>query len=113
MLIVRVIHFWIIFFGISDESWLFFNKSMVNNFLPNLVTAIFGSLLLFSSLYFNKENLNNVYYSLLASAIVFANPIIWRWSEIAMSDIFALFFIFYAIVFFIDFTEKDKINIYG
>ena len=100
--------FWIILLALAMKIGHFLTNQWSIVFLPNLVSAIFGSLLLFPVYTLTKKILNNVYYSLLASAIVFANPIIWRWSEIAMSDIFALFFIFYAIVFFIDFTEKDK-----
>jgi len=77
-------------------------------FLPNLTAAVFGSLLLFPIYNLSKKILKNHYYALLTTATVLINPIIWRWSEIAMSDIFALFFILYAIVFFIDFVEKDK-----
>jgi len=99
---------WVVLLALVMKIGHFFTNQWSIVFLPNLITAIFGSLLLFPVYALTKKILNNVYYSLLATAVVFANPIIWRWSEIAMSDVFALFFIFYAIVFFIDFVEKDK-----
>jgi len=100
--------FWIIFLALAIKIGHFFTSQWSVIFLPNLIVVIFGSLLLFPIYALSKKILNNVYYSLLVSIAVFANPIIWRWSEIAMSDIFALFFILYAIVFFINFAEKDN-----
>jgi len=100
--------FWIIFLALVMKIGHFFTDKWSIVFLPNLITAIFGSLLLFPVYTLSKKLLGNIYYSLLTTAVVFVNPIIWRWSEVAMSDIFALFFILYAIVFFIDFVEKDK-----
>ncbi|MBU4339257.1 glycosyltransferase family 39 protein [Patescibacteria group bacterium] len=100
--------FWIIFLALVIKIGHFFTNQWSVVFLPNLITAIFGSLLLFPVYALTKKILGNIYYSLLTTAVIFVNPIIWRWSEIAMSDIFALFFIFYSIVFFIDFIEKDK-----
>ncbi len=100
--------FWIILLALIIKIGHLFTGQWSIIFLPNLTAAIFGSLLLFPIYALLKKILNNSYYSLLASAIVFVNPIIWRWSEIAMSDVFALFFILYSIVFFLDFTDKDK-----
>ena len=100
--------FWIILLALVMKIGHFFTDKWSIIFLPNLTAAVFGSLLLFPIYNLSKKVLNNTYCSLLTTITVLINPIIWRWSEIAMSDIFALFFILYAIVFFIDFTEKDK-----
>ena len=100
--------FWIIILALAMKIGHFFTGQWLIIFLPNLIIAILGSLLLFPIYTLSKKILNNTYYSLLIAVAVLINPIIWRWSEIAMSDIFALFFIFYAIVFFIDFIEKDS-----
>ena len=99
---------WIIFLALVIKIGQFFTGQWSIIFLPNLTAAIFGSLLLFPIYNLAKKILNNSYYALLTALAVLVNPIIWRWSEIAMSDIFALFFILYAMVFFIDFTEKDR-----
>jgi len=66
-------------------------------FLPNLTIAIFGSLLVFPVYSLSKKILDNSNYAFLTTAAVLLNPIIWRWSEIAMSDIFALFFILFGV----------------
>ncbi|MFH1552007.1 MAG: phospholipid carrier-dependent glycosyltransferase, partial [bacterium] len=100
--------FWIILMALVMKIGHFFTDKWSVVFLPNLTAAFFGSLLLFPIYNLSKKILKNHYYALLTVATVLINPIIWRWSEIAMSDIFALFFILYAIVFFIDFIEKDK-----
>ncbi len=100
--------FWIVLLALVIKIGHFFTGQWSAIFLPNLTVAIFGSLLLFPIYNLSKKILDNSYYSLLTAAAVLVNPIIWRWSEVAMSDIFALFFILYAIVFFIDFAEKDK-----
>jgi len=100
--------FWIIILALAMKIGHFFTGEWSVIFLPNLTIAIFGSLLLFPIYTLSKKILNNTYYSLSIAVAVLINPIIWRWSEIAMSDIFALFFILYAIVFFIDFIEKDS-----
>ena len=100
--------FWIILLALVMKIGHFLTDKWSIVFLPNLTAAVFGSLLLFPIYNLSKKILKNHYYALLTTATVLINPIIWRWSEIAMSDIFALFFILYAIVFFIDFVEKDK-----
>ena len=100
--------FWIIILALAMKIGHFFTGQWLIIFLPNLIIAILGSLLLFPIYTLSKKILNNTYYSLSIAVAVLINPIIWRWSEIAMSDIFALFFIFYAIVFFINFTEKNN-----
>ncbi|MFC1700728.1 hypothetical protein ACFLZ0_01145 [Patescibacteria group bacterium] len=100
--------FWIILLSLIIKVGHFFTGKWSIIFLPNLIIAIFGSLLLFPIYALSKKVLNNSYYSLLISITILINPIIWRWSEIAMSDIFALFFILCAIVFFIDFVEENK-----
>jgi len=99
---------WIIFLAFVMKIGHFFTGQWSVVFLPNLTAAIFGSLLLLPIYNLSKKILNNPHYALLTALTVLVNPIIWRWSEIAVSDIFALFFVLYAMVFFIDFTEKDK-----
>ncbi|MBU2472660.1 glycosyltransferase family 39 protein [Patescibacteria group bacterium] len=100
--------FWIILLALVMKIGHFFTDKWSVVFLPNLTAAFFGSLLLFPIYNLSKKILNNFYYALLTTVTVLISPIIWRWSEIAMSDVFALFFILYAIVFFMDFVEKDK-----
>jgi hypothetical protein len=100
--------FWVILLALIIKIGHLFTGHWSIIFLPNLISAIFGSLLLFPIYSLLKKILNNSYYSLLTAVAIFINPIIWRWSEVAMSDIFALFFILYVIVFFIDFTEKNS-----
>ncbi|MBU2472672.1 glycosyltransferase family 39 protein [Patescibacteria group bacterium] len=100
--------FWIILMALVIKIGHFFTDKWSVVFLPNLTAAFFGSLLLFPIYNLSKKILNNHYAALLTAITVLINPIIWRWSEIAMSDIFALFFILYAIVFFMDFVEKDE-----
>lgn len=80
--------------------------------LPNLVSAFFGSLLVFPiyrlSKYAFLTQKHASYYSLITTFVILFNPVIWRWSTVAMGDVFAMFFALFGIVFFLDFLEKEK-----
>ena len=97
--------FWTIFLSIVIKIGHFFTGKWSIVFLPNLISAIFGSLLVFPIYRLSKKVLNSSFYSFLLTSIILINPVIWRWSEIAMNDIFTLFFVIYSIVFFIEFIE--------
>ncbi|MFA5127276.1 MAG: hypothetical protein WC465_04770 [Patescibacteria group bacterium] len=77
-------------------------------FIPNFIVVIFGSLLVFPIFILAKRLLANYYYAFLATIVVLLNPVIWRWSTVAMSDIPALFFALLAIVYFLYYLDKTK-----
>lgn len=68
-------------------------------FLPNILSAILGSLLLFPLYRLAKNILQKHLYALLAVLITMLNPVLWRWSEIAMSDVCALLLALWSLVF--------------
>ncbi len=99
---------WIIVLAVSLKSWHGFTGQWSLIFIPNLISVLFGSLLIIPIYRLAKKLLENSWHALIATTAVLINPIIWRWSVVAMSDISALFFALLAVVFFLDFTEKKQ-----
>ena len=79
-------------------------------FIPNLLSAILGSLLVFSIYNIAKKILDNSKLSLLAVVVVLSNPVIWRLSTVAMSDVFALLLALFSLNFFLDYYSHNKIK---
>jgi len=105
-------HFWVIFLAFVLKIYHLLTGKWLIVAVPNFASALFGALLVFpvykiaKLLFRNFEN--QVFYSLLTSAAVLANPVIWRWSIVAMSDIFSLFFILYSIYYFLKFLDANN-----
>lgn len=100
--------FLVVFLALIMKVGHFLTNQWSIVFLSNLTIAVFGSLLVFPIYALSKKILDNPNYAFLATTAVIFNPIIWRWSEVAMSDVFALFFVLYTIVFFMKFIETDR-----
>ncbi len=60
-------------------------------FIPNLLSDIFSSLLVYPVYYLAKFVLRRFSWALLATVIIVFNPVIWNWSVTALSDIMTLF----------------------
>ncbi len=79
-------------------------------FLPNLLSAIAGSFLVFPVYSIAKKILDNKKLALFAVIVVLSNPVIWRWSTVAMGDVLALLFALLSLSYFLDYYKYNKIK---
>lgn len=98
---------WLLILALFLKISYFFTNQWEIIFVPNLVTVFFSVFLVFPLYQLANIFLKNHYFSFFATFSILLNPILWRWSTVAMSDIFALFCILYSFLFFFFFLRDD------